>query len=295
MELSEQHTNIPVYLHIPKNAGTYSITVLVKYFVRITNDKDFSVKRITVEIGTTNLTIIVRFLTDYWKTDSNMKHHPIAVSQGIDIPRSRSCNIETFKTYLQNKQLELLGIVVEPSGSEDMRPGLFLAHDLIDMINGHPVNFTILRDPFSRQQSLFQYLSGDESSHEPTHGMIRENTFAEYLSSVNLEDSWVIRVFTGMSNTIAIDKNWFRMATEFFDHYNFIVGDISQTDVILNKVLHQCFSQGLEGVDKENPYYNSTKKENKITIEDLDEHTKQKFLDRTYWDRKLWKRYLSDI
>ena len=66
---------------------------------------------------------------------------------------------------------------------------MFLANDLIDMVNGEALHFTILRDCFSRQQSLYYYLNGNESSHEPTHGGIKENTFSEYLSSYSLEDS----------------------------------------------------------------------------------------------------------
>jgi hypothetical protein len=307
MELTHQPKKIPVYLHIPKNAGTYIEDVLLSYFSRITNEEasisykdgggyklnksNYFIKRITVETSSCNLTIMVRFLTDYWKTDDHMKHHPIAISRGVNNPRVRACSIETFKTYLRNKQLSLLSVTLEPVGNQDMRHGMFLAHDLIDMIDGEAVNFTILRECFSRQQSLYYYLNGDESSHEPTHGTIKEDTFLQYLSSESLEDSWLIRVLTGIPGSIKLNKHWFRIATDFLDSYNFIIGNITQTDGTLDYVVDRCFAMNIEDSDKERPHYNSTKIKNKITIEDLDEETKQKFLEHTYWDRKLWERY----
>jgi len=295
--LSLQPKKIPVYLHIPKNAGTYIESVFLSYFSRITNEpkepkSDYFIKRITVETENCNLTIIVRFLTDYWKTDEHMKHHPIAISRGVNNPRVRTCSIETFKTYLKNKQLSLLSITVEPAGNNlDMRHGLFLAHDLIDMIEGESVHFTILRECFSRQQSLFYYLKGDGSSHEPTHCGIKADTFLQYLSSPQLEDSWFIRVLTGMPNSVQINKHWFHLATNFLDSYNFIIGDIYQIDDTLNYVTNKCFAMTIEDSDKVRPHYNGTKIENKITIEDLDKETKQKFLERTKWDRKIYERY----
>lgn len=308
MELTKQPKKIPVYLHIPKNAGTYIEDVLLSYFSRVTNEKstisykdeegyklnksDFFIKRITVQTGNCNLTIMVRFLTDYWKTDKNMKHHPLAVSRGVNNPRVRACGLETLKTYLKNKQLALLSITVEPVGNQDMRHGLFLAYNLIDIIDGEAVSFTILRDCFSRQQSLYYYLNGSESSHEPTHGTIKEDTFLQYLSSENLEDSWLIRVLTGMPKSIKPNKHWFRIATDFLDSYNFIIGDISETDEILNYVVDRCFRINIEDSDKERPHYNSTKIENKITLNDLSKDQKDKFLHHTFWDRKLYQRYI---
>lgn len=280
-------------MHIAKNAGTYVQDVLVSYFSRVNRKpkgNDY-VKRITIETSSYNLTIIARFLTDYWMTDEHMKHHPIAISRGVNNSKVRACGIETFKTYLRNHQLNILSITVEPTGQQDMRPGLFLAHSLIDMINGEAINFTIFREVFSRQQSLFHYINGPESSHEPTHGGIKEDTFIDYLSSESLEDSWLIRGLTGMSQSTKLDKHWFRTATDFLDSHNFIIGDISRTDSIINSVVNSCFMIDIEDSDRKRPQYNSTKIKNKITIDDLDEETKQKYLEHTYWDRKLYEKY----
>lgn len=300
MKLTHQPKKIPVYLHIPKNAGTYIHDVMVAFFSRISNEpkepkSDYFIKRITVEATNYNLTIIVKFLTDYWKTDPHMRHHPVAVSRGVNNPRARTCSIETVKTYLRNKQLALLSITAEPVGNQDMRHGIFVSHDLIDMIGGEPIHFTILRDCFSRQQSLYYYLNSNMSTHEPTHGTIKENTFLQYLSSESLEDSWLIRVLTGMPDAVKPDKHWFRVATDFLDSNNFIIGDISVTDSILNHVTNKCFACDIEDSDRSRTYYNSTKINNKITIQDLDNETTQKFLDHTHWDIKLWEKYCKGV
>jgi hypothetical protein len=286
---------IPVHLHIPKNAGTYVQDVFSRYFIRtLEREKEkefFRVQKISVESPLFNLTLTVEFLTDYWKNDENMKAHPVAVMRGNNNPRAKSCGVETFKTYLRNKQLRLLAVVIEPVGNQDVRSGLFQAYELLDICGKTPLNFLILRDAFSRQQSLYYYLTGEESSHEPTHGSIKQESFLDYIKSEKVEDSWLIRVTSGMRTEESISRDWFNLTTNFLDFHDFEIGFIKDTDALINKVLFNCFNKEVIKLDREQALKNASGKSTKITIDSLDEETKQKFLEKTHWDTKLRERY----
>lgn len=285
MELTHQPKKIPVYLHIPKNAGTYLIQVFTNYFVRlIGNTSEFNVQRLTVCGNNFNLTLFVKFNSDYWKTDENIKEHRFSAA------RARECGFPTLKTYIENKQLNVLAIVVEPEDGE-LRPSFSNVCQILNFCESKGFYFSIFREVFSRQQSLYHYITGEESSHEPSHKSIKEASFVEYLSSGSLEDSWLIRTTTGMKDDWTITGFWLNQCCDFLDNFNFLIKDIKNIDNIINEVLFSCFKEGLSNSDTNTTMRNSTKIENKITIEDLDKETKQKFLDRTYWDRKLWERY----
>ena len=292
---SNQPEKVPVFLHIPKNGGTYTMNLLMAYFSRIFNEsqnqEDFFIKRITVESDSYNLTVFVKFTDEYHKTDSSIKLHPFAIKSGADNPKARACEMSTIKEYLKNKRLIILAINVEPISDNDMRVGLGEAHNLLSLVNSRPCNFTLMRDTLSRQQSLFYYLTGEESSHEPTHGSIVETSLIDYLQSEDLEDSWLVRVLTDVSSDTNLNEHWFNKTIDYLNSNNFSIGDISQTDETINKILNDCYGEKINQLDKQSIFRNSTQNKHKITISDLNEKIKQKFLDRTYWDRKLWERY----
>ena len=285
MELTRQPKKIPVYLHIPKNAGSYLIRVFTRYFIRLFESKSqVKIQRLTVYSGCFNLTVFVKFNSDYWQADENMKEHHF-----ID-PRALKCGLPTLQTYINNNQLYVLAVAIEPEDGE-LRPSFNAVHHILNLCEAKGFYFSILRETFSRQQSLYHYITGEESSHESSHKSIKEASFVEYLSSGSLEDSWLIRSATGMKVDWPITCFWFDQCCNFLDSFNFLIKDIKNTDNIINEVLSSCFGEGLSNSDRAQPNLNSTKIENKITINDLNEAVKEKFLKRTYWDRKLWERY----
>jgi hypothetical protein len=290
---------VPVFLHIPKNGGTYTMNLLMAYFSRIFNEpqnqEDFFIKRITVESDSYNLTVFVKFTDEYHKTDSLIKLHPFAIKSGADNPKARACAMPTLKEYLTNKRLIILAINVEPISDNDMRVGLEEAHNLLGLVNSRPCNFTLMRDTLSRQQSLFYYLTGEESSHEPTHGSIVQTSLIDYLQSEDLEDSWLVRVLTDVPSDTNLNEHWFNKTIDYLNSNHFSIGDISQADETINKILNDCYGEKINQLDKQSIFRNSTQNQHKITINDLNEKTKQKFLDRTYWDRKLWERYCKNV
>lgn len=285
MITTSQPTKIPVFLHVPKSAGSYVIHVLTNYFNRLCGDrKSMHMQRLTVTGENYNLTIFVRFRTDYWKTDKNITDHHIRA------PRAKMTGLSTLRTYIESDRLDILSIVIEPVSGE-WRPSFSLVHQIINMCKSSGVYFTIAREPFSRHQSLYHYLTGEESSHEPTHGCIKQQLFIEYLNSESLADSWSIRKVTGMQSLWQITEFWFNMACNLFDSLEFKIKNIKETDILIDEVLQECFDSPVISSDRGNNIRNSTNTKNKITIDDLDDATRSKFEARTHWDRKLYERY----
>ena len=249
---------------------------------------ELHVQRLTIVGDNFNLTLFVKFNSDYWKTDKNIKEHHFSAA------RARKCGFPTLKTYIENKQLYVLAIVIEPENGE-LRPSFSKVEEILNLCGSQGAYFSIFREVFSRQQSFYYYITGAESSHESSHQSIKEASFVEYLSSYSLEDSWLIRSITGMKDNCPITRFWFDQCCNFLNSFNFLIKDIKNTDNIINEILLSCFQEGLSSSDTNTSMRNSTKIENKIIMDDLDEQTKQKFLDRTYWDRKLWERYCKHV
>ena len=289
MEFVRQSDKIPVYLHIPKNAGTYLINVFTNFFVRLVgNASEFHMQRLSICGDGFSLTVFVKFNSDYWKTDKNIKQHHFTA------PLARKCGFPTLKQYIQNKELNILAIVIEPEDGE-LRCSFEKVHNILRSCKAEGFYFSILREVFSRQQSLYYYITGEESRHEPSHKSIKEASFIDYLSSESCEDSWLIRATTGMKDNWPITEFWLNQCYNFFNSFDFLIGDIKNVDDIINQSLFSCFKEGLRSSDTNTNLRNSTKIKNKITIDDLEEETKQQFLKQTYWDRKLWERYCKNV
>ena len=98
-----------------------------------------------------------------------------------------------------------------------------------------------------------------------------------------------------MKDNWPITEFWLNQCYNFFNSFDFLIGDIKNVDDIINQSLFSCFKEGLRSSDTNTNLRNSTKIKNKITIDDLEEETKQQFLKQTYWDRKLWERYCKNV
>ena len=287
---------IPVFLHIPKAAGTYVQQVIFNYLIRITDSMPGYFRKITIENEDVNLTVYCNFLSDYWKSDPNMKRHPVSIARGVNNPRAGHTGVETFKTYMKNDQVDVMFCVVEPvtmiSSTDnpplDYRVGLFLVHELLNASNQQWSNFIILRDCFSRQQSLFNYINSASSKHEPSHGCIRSRSFNDYIMSNEIEDNWMTRALTG-AGKVDINESWCDQACDLLDNHNFLINDISKTDQTIDQITYDHFTMPIEPQDRGNPHYNSSEYIKKIKYTDLSPEAKKTFDNKTQWDRKLYE------
>jgi hypothetical protein len=280
---------IPVFLHIPKNAGTYVLgwtMTLFRYYgiARNWSDKvgwNYNLRRILLQHESKQIATL--FVYDPYKVrESNPafgQHHT-----------HEYCNIVELQDYLEelkNKKLTLFSVIVEDAGVQYIKENLYkniCKHD------GCPLYYTIFRDPYNRALSMYHYITSPNSVHELTHNTIKSKSFSEYLNSYELEDSWLIRKLTNITDSEIINEEIFNRACVVLDEFK--IKDIKHTDELINDVFTECYniSQNIVDNNDRNVFKNSTSGDT-FVFDDLDEKTKNAFLTRTEFDRKLYTKY----
>lgn len=210
---------------------------------------------------------------------------------------------QDFLNFIKTGEIMPFCVIVEPIfwgglKHEGNSSGWKCARIFIDqavLLSGrkHALNFTVLRNPYDRALSIFNYIKSDSSSHEPNHDCLISKSFQEYIESDELEDSWFLRNLLDMPDNQVIEPYHLTLADEWLRHFR--ITDTSKVDDLINQVFHGAY--GIQQSDVEdhviesNLDRNATPSKLKIKFEDLDPTIQQNFLDRTYWDRKLWERY----
>ena len=295
----KQSDQVPVILHIPKNAGTYISYRLQQFFETHWCDKRsrksgiMNVRRVEVCDQTVKMIVYCVMIDDYFLTDTHMQS-----SFDKSDPMLSKCSIDTFRMYITNGNAKILTILVKPSTTNDLRVSWFTAWDLLKTIKVSPINQMFLRDTFSRQQSLYNYITSDESSHELTHGKIKHETFEQYLTSDQLEDSWLIRGLTNMPIETIITQRWVDLTLDFIHDNNIMVHDVKLVDNILHETYNACFNKSflnlvnnrknvneLQQTDKQ---YSNISARKKIKYTDLPADIRKIYNDRTRWDYEIY-------
>ena len=213
---------------------------------------------------------------------------------------------EDFLNFVKTGDIIPFCVIVDPIFWGGLKPksdssGWKCARIFIDLIlsfsqRKHSLNFTVLRNPYDRALSIFNYIKSDNSSHEPNHDCLVSKSFQEYIESDELEDSWFLRNLLDMPDSLIIEPYHLTFAHGgYLKHFR--ISDISKVDDLINNVFHGAYgiqqSDVEDHVIKSNLHRNTTPNKLKLKFEDLDPTVQQKFLDRTYWDRKLWERYCN--
>jgi hypothetical protein len=281
---------IPVFLHIPKNAGTYVLgwtMTLFRYYgiARDWNNKvnwNYGLRRILLQHD--NEQIATLFVYDPYNVRESNQYF-------IQHPTDKYCNIvelQKFLEELKNKKLTLFSIIIEAAGVHLIKENLY--EDICKHNNSHPLYYTIFRDPYNRALSMYHYITSTNSVHELTHNTIKSKSFSEYLNSYELEDSWLIRKLTNITDSEIINEEIFNRACVVLDEFK--IKDIKHTDELINDVFTECYniSQNIVDNNDRNVFKNSTSSDT-FVFDDLDEKTKNAFLTRTEFDRKLYTKY----
>ena len=328
MSIIKDPEYLPVFHHIAKNAGTYVLswaTMLCRKYHMLKGDSrvlhwtSAKIRRALIHlVDGRQLTVIYFTPTDLTGSKLGIfSLHPELeqFSRGGDermlIFEAQSNHVnglypdggdqatniipkQDFLNFIQTGEIEPFCVIIDPMNAGWKEARLYIDKVLALLKQKNCLHFTVLRDPYNRAQSLFHYLKGEESSHEPTHNSIQAKSFEDYIQSDEIEDSWFLRSILDMPNNQVIEPYHLTLAHEGYLKY-FRISDTSKVDFLINNVFHGVYgikqSDVEDRVVKLNLHHNATPNKLKIKFEDLEPVIQQKFLDRTYWDRKLWKRY----
>jgi hypothetical protein len=295
--MSEKLSNkkIPIFMHIPKNAGTYVLSVMEAMFRYYHIEKGFNNK------PNWNLSLRKFYIEDHNKKqyatlfvydpDNNrnindrIKPHPrssfISVINIDDID-------EVLKDF-KNKKFNLFALVIEPRGVKLIKDSFF--ENIFEKADIIPLYYTVFRKPYERAVSLFNYIKGQRSIHEPTHNSIIADTFEEYLKSSQLEKSWIIRNLASVRDGADMSEKDFKTACDILE--NFKIADIAKTDNLIDDVFTECYGVTRHIIKDDKDFNkNATEKHIKKRFNELDDELKQLFLERTKFDNRLYDYFI---
>lgn len=270
--LNKPKIKLPVFLHVPKNAGTYTYNVS---FWSLCNNLLNSERPWSLEVIKNN-ELSYRLICKLKDQSQDKKY--IRIDEGycrrVDI---EDLNFNDLDVYF----LEVCDVSFN-SYKDDIYKNL--PHNL------RPYEFLILREPYSRIESIYSYIQSARSKHEPSHDSFSGMSFEEYLNSPLLEGGWLIRNLIGIPNEIPITEGHFDKTCKILDEM--LVSDVTNVDSNLEKIFRHCYDIDTSELKAER-YKNKTANKREIPFDGLDHETRDKFMLQTYWDYKLYKKYVD--
>ena len=289
-DVKDKVRKIPVFYHIPKNAGTYVSDLMLiafRYYrrpytdwLRMYRPERDSIKCLQViKDGFMVAKLLVGDPSSFCEHNLKFAKKHSSVEWDIQLQDIHS---EALMNFF------LFGVIVEGRG--------FKVKSLIlNLLNGYiPHQFLILREPFSRAQSLCSYIKSERSIHERTHGLIKADTFEDYIMSEQLEDSWIIRNLIPVENSIPLNEQHFNEAVNILSQFN--IYSIKDTTHAVQEAFLTCYDFDVLKVKLnhwDEIHKNENKKTNKLQIKNLSPEIQQTFNNRTFWDNKLYNTFIK--
>ena len=291
MKFNQTPNSLPVFHHIAKNAGTYvlgwMLFLATKYFGK--NIDYCKVVKVILN-GGKSLSFICCLHEEF-----NQEKYEFKVLSESALQTDQA----SFLELLTDGQIKIFSASIDPFGD----PGWFLEKEYLLKIKeflglDHLLNFMVLRNPYGRAQSLFNYIGSDDSSHEPSHKLYRSKNFIEFLSSGELEDCWIIRNLLDLNhNQPILSEHFFSCCNNYFQYFE--VEDISNVDLLIDRVFFRVYGIDQNAGNKEKLKNiigkNPSTYHQKIAFEELPEEAREAFLHRAYWDIKLHERYCKNV
>ena len=271
---------IPVFYHIPKNSGTYVFHCFLNEARKLNQNKT----RI-IRVLSESKSDIAKFIAfdDLNFLNQCDKFTPLNDDKIIwnlsidDLTEDILQKLSIHSVFIKSRGFRLTDTLLKPLFAVLNKSNLY--------------KFIILRDPFSREQSLYHYLTSEKSRYELTHGVFKSCNFEEHVMSSQLQDSWLIRNSLDIPpRGRELTKEDFDKACEFLKSLN--IYDSKDTEKAIKKILLECFNS--DSFDKEalaNKKNENTYK--KIKFEELSAEAQAKFKERKYWDLRIHEHFLG--
>ncbi len=261
---------IPIFYHIPKSAGTYYNFKMQKALKEIYPDSGMIGIRKTIELrqGEKQPTVVANVILKSVK----------------GLPR----NIPYMYFAQDFNRLDILSFTMEAHSFTKNH-----MQQILSLFEGTETwDVGLLRKPYDRIQSLYNYITSHHSKHEWSHGYIKDKTWPDYINGKFFNASWLMTATTGIAN-----KDWQNFTdkhclqtysklkhVDWFKH--------NKVDTLIDKVLKKCYNHKIQNTDISDIPAN-TSSIAKIPFEDLDKDTQETFLNKTFWDRKLYRSLLE--
>lgn len=263
---------LPVFFHIPKNAGTY---VYNASYWTVCNNLSSPEKPWSLEVFK-NGKIAYRLICSPKKPEAESKYTKVDAGYWwrVDID---DLDLNDFHLYF----LEVCDISFASYKKE-------IYKKLNSEIQIH--EFLVLRSPYERTLSLYSYINSAQSSHEETNKSLGDKSFVEYLNSDQLEGGWLIRSLIKLPNEIPIEEKHYDQACLIIKQMEVI--NITELDFKLSDIFLNCYGSESSGIKRE-VFANKTKNKINILFRDLDKNTQEKFSEQTKWDKLLFETYAN--
>lgn len=269
---------IPVFYHIPKNSGTYLYNCILGEIRKI--NKNAHVIRVI-----DGQHILAKIVIN---SDLSFFGDKLTPINNTNIARNLNVS-DLTEDLLEN--LTVIFVSVEARGFRRLNDSLKSLFSFLSKSVLH--KFIILREPFSREQSLYNYLTSEKSKHEQTHNIFKSPSFEEHVMSKQLQDSWIIRVLSDIpAGTTTLTEEHFNKACNFLETME--TYDINQTDKAIQDVLSKCFNVTNFDPHKISSVNTNKNTYNKIKFDELSLDTQKKFNDRKYLDIQLYTRFVNN-
>jgi len=281
---------IPVYYHVPKCAGTfiaYSF-LLPKLYEKFRVYKNESMAR--------NKHFSQKFLRINLNMDNSLNFpgeiivFAIINEHKFPKPEKNRCvlKLEEFKKYCEQSVVWIEGVNIKPI-TNGLIPKLLLIEKWCNITSCEPQYFTILRDPFDWNKSLFYYLR-DKGTWERLYGVFKGMSFKDYIYSELIPDSWIIRNITGLPNNKPITNKEYNEAIQVLSKFK--IGFIDDMPKFLAELTNDfgfpnTDSKGSNHLSNKNDFSPREKKP------DLSKQDLKVFKDRTQYDQKLYNHFKS--
>lgn len=263
---------LPVFFHIPKNAGTYVYNRsfnIVKQFINTAQE--------TLNLEVKNKGEPVYRIVCSCKKPLNDKYKRMNGANWVCVDYED----------IDFNDLNLYFIEVGDRSFNSYKEEIYKKLNK----NIEPFEFLVLRDVYERILSLFSYLKSPQSSHESTNNIFGDMSLIDYLNSHYLEGSWLIRSLLKIPDETPITKEHFDNTCEILD--NFLISDIKKVDSLILEVFNECYNVKNCIINQNEIFSNKTKDKIKHSFNSLNQKTKEHFNNQTKWDFKIYNKYIK--